>query len=375
MSSDLKSLLKNPNQLLHLLEQEGCLNDLLSTISKSDKYSEMYENSRKHPLDLDEPILTENRRLTVFPIELNDVWAKYKEQLASFWQPSEVDFSKDRHDFETLTEHEQHFIKYVLAFFAASDGIVNFNLEKRFTQEIKNMEILIVYDFQKMMENIHGEVYSLMLDEIISDPEEKKFLFNAIETVDSIKKMKDWAFKWIESDLPFSYRVIAFAIVEGIFFSGAFAAIYWLKKYKMGDNKLPGLISSNRFIARDEGMHTTFACVVYSHLKHKLKQKDIAPMFIEAVKISQEFMNDALKVDLIGMNSKSMSNYIEYVADRLLNILGYRKIFKTANPFDFMNSIGLLNKENFFENRPTEYKSATIGNKTAHKKFVKNDDF
>lgn len=373
--SNFNSYKGNTKSLLKDLEKEGLLDNLLLEISKNKNYTERLNNLRRHPLDLKEPILNEERRLTVFPIKHKNIWKEYKKQLAAFWQPDEVDFSKDRTDFETLNEHEQHFLKYVLAFFAASDGIVNFNLEKRFTQEIENMEILIAYDYQKMMENIHGEVYSLMLDGIISDPKEREHLFHAIETIRPIKNMKDWAFKWIESDLPFAYRVLAFAIVEGVFFSGAFAAIYWFKKHNTGDAKLPGLIKSNQFIARDEGMHTQFACEVYSLLKHKLTQKEINPMIVEAVKISQDFVFDALHVDLIGMNKHSMSQYIEYVADRLLNTLGYKKVFKATNPFKFMESIGLLNKNNFFEGRTTEYRNATLGNKTAHKKFQISSDF
>ena len=310
------------------------------------------------------------RRFTTFPIKEPMIWAMYKLQQASFWKAEEIDFSRDRRDYETLSNGEKHFVKMVLAFFAASDGIVNFNLEERFIREIQVMEASICYDYQKMMENIHSEVYSMMLDNIISDPTEKDNLFNSIETIPEIKMMANWAFKWIDSDRPFAYRVIAFAFVEGVFFSGAFAAIFWLKKHKSkGRLFLEGLIKSNEFISRDEGMHTDFACLLYSMLSHRLTQAQVEQIAKEAVDIAINFTNESLRVDLIGMNKKKMGTYIKYVADRLMVSLNHQKIYKVKNPFKFITSISLFGKTNFFESRPTEYQDASILNKKRNRVF------
>jgi ribonucleoside-diphosphate reductase subunit M2 len=316
-----------------------------------------------------EPILDKkNKRFTVFPIKYKDFWNMFKKQQSSFWIAEEIDFSRDLEDFNSLSKDEQHFLKRILAFFASSDGIVNFNLEQRFVDEIQIMEAKIVYDFQKMMENIHGEVYSLMLDTLVQDTEEKNNLFNSIHTIPSIKSMADWAFKWIDSDKHFSYRVVAFTIVEGVFFSGAFAAIFWFKKYKnKGKNFLQGLCKSNEFIARDEGMHTDFGCLIYKHLNNKLSQNEINEIIIDGVNVSKIFIDDALPYNLIGMNKVMMSDYIEYVADRLLVDLGYNKIYNKKNPFKFMETIGLTTKTNFFEQRSTEYSDPNIFNKNNNK--------
>jgi ribonucleoside-diphosphate reductase beta chain len=328
-------------------------------------------------IDSSEPILNPAKeRFTVFPIEYNDIWEMYKTQMAAFWRAEEIDFSKDHDDFETLNKDEQHFIKMILAFFAASDGIVNFNLRERFLKDVKIMEAQICYSFQMMIENVHSETYSLMLESLVKDPAEKEKLFNAIETVPSVKKMADWAFKWIDSRDRFAYRVVAFAIVEGIFFSGAFAAIFWLKKYRgNGRHFMNGLIKSNEFIARDEGMHTSFACLLYSHLINKLNEDEIHAMISDAVSIAKTFTEDAIQCKLIGMNEKLMNQYIEYVGDRLAIMLGYSKIFNSINPFDFMESIGMLRKTNFFESRPTEYQAAYSQENKASSDITILDDF
>jgi ribonucleotide reductase beta subunit family protein with ferritin-like domain len=307
-----------------------------------------------------EPILDEsNSRFTMYPIQYQGLWDLYQKQLSSFWKPQEIDFSKDYEDFVELSVDEQHYIKRVLAFFAASDGIVNFNLSKRFLQEIKIMEAITCYTYQMMIEGIHSETYSLMLDNLIKDPTEKDFLFQSIKTVESVKKLGDWAMHWIESDLSFAHRVVAFAVVEGIFFSGAFASIFWLKRYKSnGRLFLQGLVKSNEFIARDEGMHVQFACEIYKLLETKLSKEAVFTLIDDGVKVAKIFMKDALPIRLLGMNSDSMEQYIECVADRLSMDLGYKKIYNTPNPFVFMETIGMLGKSNFFESRPTDYQSA-----------------
>lgn len=325
--------------------------------------------------NINEPILNkENRRFTVFPIQYQNLWDSYKKQEALFWKAEEIDFSRDYDDFQKLNKDEQHFIKMILAFFAASDGIINFNLRERFLNEVEIMEAQVTFSWQMMMENIHGLTYSLMLDNIIKDPEEKHRLFNAIDTIPSVKRMADWAFKWIESDKPFAYRVVAFAIIEGVFFSGAFAAIFWLKRYRTnGQYFLNGLIKSNEFIARDEGMHCEFGCELYKLLNRKLTKDEIYEIMDEGVNISKEFINDAIPCKLIGMNVELMSQYIEYIGDRLLTMLGYDKKYNTKNPFDWIETIGYVRKTNFFENRPSEYQSAH--NNNIEKKFTKLDIF
>jgi ribonucleoside-diphosphate reductase beta chain len=327
--------------------------------------------------DIIEPLLDErNEQLTVFPIVYKDIWDLYKVQLAAFWKAEEIDFSRDYDDFETkLNEDEKYVIKMILAFFAGSDGLVNLNLRTRFLNDIKIMEAQIAYGFQMMMEGIHGEVYSLMLDNIIKDPVEKKMLFNAIKTIDSVKMITEWGKKWIDSDKSFGYRLIAFAIVEGVFFSSAFATIFWLKKFRgNGKQFMSGLIKSNDFIARDEGMHCNFACLLYSYIKNKVPQDDVFNMFDEAYKISKIFARDTIKCQLLGLNSQQMEQYIGYICDRLLLMLGYTKKYNMENPFDFMETIGLNKKTNFFESRPTEYQSAYNNNKN-NEKLVILDDF
>jgi ribonucleotide reductase beta subunit family protein with ferritin-like domain len=326
-----------------------------------------------------EPILSqENFRLTTHPInpEYQILWDLYKKEESSFWTADEIDFSKDNEHFMTLNVNEQNFIKMVLAFFSASDGIVNFNLKTRFRDEVKILEACNFYDLQISMENIHSEIYSKMLDNIINNDTEKKFLFNSIKTIPCIKNMADWAFKWIESSETFAHRLIAFAIVEGVFFSGAFASIFWLKNERAyGELFMKGLISSNNFIARDEGLHVNFACVLYSYLLNRADKNDVYKIFEEAVNITKEFNRDAIKCEMIGMNLDSMNSYTEYVADRLLVYLGYEKLYNSTNPFDFMEKIGLLNKDNFFENRPTSYQKSHNENNDASWNFKILEDF
>jgi ribonucleoside-diphosphate reductase beta chain len=307
-----------------------------------------------------EPILRENpNRFTLFPIMKPKLFQKYKNHLSVFWVAEEIDLAKDMKDWVKLSANEQHFIKNVLAFFAASDGIVNENLSKNFASEVTVPEARCFYGLQIAIENIHSETYSLMLDNLIKDPTEKDFLFQSIKTVESVKKLGDWAMHWIESDLSFAHRVVAFAVVEGIFFSGAFASIFWLKRYKSnGRLFLQGLVKSNEFIARDEGMHVQFACEIYKLLETKLSKEAVFTLIDDGVKVAKIFMKDALPIRLLGMNSDSMEQYIECVADRLSMDLGYKKMYNTPNPFVFMETIGMLGKSNFFESRPTDYQSA-----------------
>jgi len=348
--------------------EDEAIDEIINTLSK---------RRLKNSQDANEPFLREdNRRFTIYPVKYNAIWEMYKKQLACFWKVEEIDFSKDQKDFETLRDEEKHFLKMILAFFAASDGIVNFNLSERFTKDIKVMEAQVVYAFQMMMENIHGEAYSLMLDNIIKDKNEREYMFNAIENIPSVKAMADWAFKWIDSSASFAHRVVAFAIVEGVFFSGAFAAIFWFKKYKnKGKMFLAGLTKSNEFIARDEGMHTDFACLLYSYLDKKLPEEVVYNIMDEAVGIAKKFMDDALPYKLLGMNANSMGTYKEYIADRLLISLGYKKKYNVTNPFKFMETIGLPGKTNFFEMRPTEYQDAHVNNSNRGDYFILDDKF
>ena len=304
-----------------------------------------------------EPLLTENpNRYVMFPIEHDDIWKSYKTMVDCFWRSEEIDFSKDMAHWLTLNEDEQYFIKMILAFFAASDGIVLENLGMRFLSEVQLPEARAAYGFQLMMENIHSETYSLLIDTYIKDREEKHKLFNAIDNFPCIKKKADWAIKWIQDKRSsFSTRLVAFAAVEGIFFSGSFCSIYWLKKRGL----MPGLTFSNELIARDEGMHTDLAILLFKKLNKKPKRKRIEDLIKEAVEIEKEFICSALPCRLIGMNSKLMSQYIEFVADRIMVQLGYNKIWNTANPFDFMEMISLSGKTNFFEKRVGDYSLST----------------
>ena len=317
-----------------------------------------------------EPLLQEDdNRYVMFPIKYQNIWEMYKKQEFSFWRAEEVDLSKDKKFWEQLSSEEQHFIKMILAFFAASDGIVLENLATRFMGEIQVSEARAFYGLQIAMENIHSITYSLLIDTYIKDPNEKNRLFNALNEFDCIKKKGDWAKKWINDKRSnFATRLVAFACVEGIFFSGAFCAIFWLKKRGI----LPGLTFSNELISRDEALHTEFAILLYSLLEKKLKKQRIYEIIKEAVEIEKEFILDALPCRLIGMNNVLMSQYIEFVADRLSVQLGYDKIYNSSNPFDFMEMISVQSKTNFFEDRVSDYALSTKENDT---EFAFDDAF
>ncbi len=308
-----------------------------------------------------EKILMDNPgRFVLFPIQHDDLWRLFKQQEACFWTAEEIDLGQDVYDWENkLNADEQHFIKHVLAFFAASDGIVNENLAMNFVNEVQYTEAKFFYSFQMMMENIHSETYSLLIDSYIKDKQEQNNLFNAIETIPAIKKKADWAIKWINSE-SFVDRLVAFAAVEGIFFSGSFCSIFWLKKRGL----MPGLTFSNELISRDEGMHCDYACHLFNnHIEKKISEKRVKEIICGALEIEKEFILEALPVRLIGMNSDLMSQYLEFVTDRLLVALGCSKVYNSENPFDFMQNIALQGKTNFFEKRVAEYQKAGV-NKT-----------
>ena len=312
-----------------------------------------------------EPLLTEDEsRYVMFPIQDQNIWSMYKKQVDSFWRAEEVDLSKDLAHWKGLTEEERYFIKMVIAFFAASDGIVMENLAMRFMNDVQLSEARAFYGFQIAMENIHSEMYSLLIETYINDKDEKNKLFNAVKTFPCIRKKADWAIKWInDKRSSFATRLLAFACVEGIFFSGAFCSIYWLKKRGL----MPGLTFSNELISRDEALHCEFAILLYSKLLKKTRKDKVYELIKEAVEIEKEFICEALPCRLIGMNSQLMSQYIEFVADRLVVQIGYEKIYKTSNPFDFMELISLEGKTNFFEKRVSDYALAN--------KEVKDDVF
>ena len=320
-----------------------------------------------------EPILKENsNRFVLFPIEHDDIWSYYKKAEASFWTAEEIDLGQDLKDWDTLTGDERHFIKHVLAFFAASDGIVNENLAENFVSEVQYTEAKFFYGFQIAIENIHSETYSLLIDTYVKDVKEKDGLFNALDTMDCVKKKADWALRWIDEG-NFAERLVAFAAVEGIFFSGSFCSIFWLKKRGL----MPGLTFSNELISRDEGLHCDFACLLYNnHLVNKLSNEAIQTIIVDAVTIEKEFVTDALPVRLIGMNAELMCQYIEFVADRLLMELNCSKIYHATNPFDFMEMISLQGKTNFFEKRVGEYqKAGVLNSENDNDKFSLDQDF
>lgn len=328
------------------------------------------------PMEFDtelEPLLRDNpRRFVIFPIQYHDIWQMYKKAEASFWTVEEVDLSKDMDDWENLKDSERHFISHVLAFFAASDGIVNENLVERFSQEVQVTEARCFYGFQIAMENVHSEMYSLLIDTYIRDPKERDFLFNAVETLECVKKKADWALLWIASKTAnFGERIIAFAAVEGIFFSGSFAAIFWLKKRGL----MPGLTFSNELISRDEGLHCDFACLMFKHLVQKPSKARVTEIISEAVKIEKEFLTEALPVNMLGMNCDLMSQYIEFVADRLLGELGVEKLYNTKNPFNFMELISLEGKTNFFEKKVGEYQKAGVMSNRQDNVFTLDAEF
>jgi ribonucleotide reductase beta subunit family protein with ferritin-like domain len=319
-----------------------------------------------------EPMLNEEEnRYVIFPIKHDHFWRMYKRAEANFWTAEELDLSKDLNDWLTLNDSEKYFIKNILAFFAASDGIVNENLVEKFCQEVKILEAKFFYGFQIAMENIHSETYSLLIDTYIKEVTEKNRLLNAIDTIPSIKKKADWALKWINSESsPFSHRIIGFAAVEGIFFSGAFCSIFWLKKRGL----MPGLCHSNELISRDEGLHTEFAVLMYQNLVDKPPPEIIKSVISEAVIIEKEFITESFSCELIGMNKTLMSQYIEYVADRLLLMFGLEKVYHSENPFDWMEMISVQGKTNFFEKRVGEYSNKANPKIDVEKNNISFDD-
>jgi ribonucleotide reductase beta subunit family protein with ferritin-like domain len=347
----------------------------LTVVNKSLNLSKMNNmvDYKKYVVDfeneeiIDEIILKEDEsRYTVQPIKYHDVWDMYKIHVGVFWVAEEVDLSKDKNDWDNkLNDNERFFLKHVLAFFAGSDKIVNINLTTRFKHDVKILEAEFFYDYQAFSENVHAETYGLLLETYINNPEEKHKLMHGITTIPCIIKKTEWAVKWIQSDKTFAHRVIAFAIVERVFFSGSFAAIFWLKHR----NILSGLISANQLILRDEGLHCDFACLIYSMLQNKLKQSVVYQIVSEAVDIEKEFFINALPTNLLGMNQELMCSYIEYVADHLLVELGYDKLYNTKNPFDFMELIDIENKRNFFELRENRYQNSKVRNVDKDKKY------
>ena len=320
-----------------------------------------------------EPLLVEEKnRFVTFPILHRDIWEFYKKQVSVFWTPEEIKLADDMNDWDKLNDNEKHFISNVLAFFAASDGIVNENLGVRFMNEIQWVEAKNFYGFQIAMENIHSETYSLLIETYIQDTKEKDRLLNAVDTVPCVKEKAHWAMKYIESTDSFATRLVAFALVEGLFFSGSFCAIFWLKKRGI----MPGLCFSNELISRDEGMHCEFACFLYkNYIVNRLSNKDLHTIVKDAVEIEKKFITDSLPCNLIGMNADSMKQYIEYVADRLCEQLGHPKIWNTNNPFPWMIQQGMQVKANFFENRVAAYEKAHIGRKEEDKTFELDGEF
>lgn len=368
--------------------KEGDAQEMAKTESEiaaaAEEHREFMKQHKVHRHQLkaqekDEPLLTENkRRFVMFPIKYHEIWQMYKKAEASFWTAEEIDLSKDIGDWNNkLNDNERFFISRVLAFFAASDGIVNENLVENFSAEVQTPEAKCFYGFQIMMENIHSETYSLLIDSYIKDPKEADFLFNAIENIPCIKKKADWALRWINDDEAlFGERLVAFAAVEGVFFSGSFASIFWLKKRGL----MPGLTFSNELICRDEGLHTDFACLLFSHLNNRPDAKIVERIITEAVDIEKEYFTDALPVSLLGMNCALMCQYVEFVADRLLVALGNKKVYNVNNPFDFMENISLAGKTNFFEKRVSDYQKAGVMAKSndasaSNHDFSFDDDF
>ena len=329
--------------------------------------------AKRRKREAEEPLLQDNpNRFVIFPIQHADLWKMYKDHVSVFWRPEELDLSKDMKDWVTLTTNEQHFVKRILGFFAGSDGIVMENLAQRFMSEIQVPEEKFFYGVQMMMETVHSETYSQLIDTYIEDRAEKLEILRSIQTVPCIHKKAAWALQWMQSEeADFATRLMAFAAVEGIFFSGAFCSIFWIKQRGV----MPGLTASNEFIARDEGLHTDFACLLYSKCKHKLPKTKAHKLVREAVKIEKEFITEALPCSLIGMNAARMAEYIQFVADRLLVSLGYEKLWNTANPFPWMERISLEGKDNFFEKRVTNYALAGVGQDAEKMKFSLAEDF
>uniref|UniRef100_A0A8C6WF20 Ribonucleotide reductase M2 b n=1 Tax=Neogobius melanostomus TaxID=47308 RepID=A0A8C6WF20_9GOBI len=355
--------------------------DLININHRSDPCTRATQNGFKDPdpecpngcKEEDEPLLKENpRRFVIFPIHYPDIWKMYKQAQASFWTVEEVDLSKDLSHWDRLKAEEKHFISHVLAFFAASDGIVNENLVQRFYQEVQVPEARSFYSVQILIETVHSEMYSMLINTYIRDLKERDYLFNAIQTMPCVKRKADWALQWIsDTKSSFGERIVAFAAVEGIFFSGSFAAIYWLKKRGL----MPGLTYSNELISRDEGLHCNFACLLYNYLVKKPSEDRVKDIITKAVSIEQEFLTEALPVDLIGINCSLMRRYIEFVADRLLADLHLDKVYNAENPFDFMESISLEGKTNFFEKRVAEYQKFGVMSGSMDTEFTLDADF
>ncbi|KAJ9590217.1 hypothetical protein L9F63_016667, partial [Diploptera punctata] len=361
------------NIKLNKVLQDSTIHNIIQNGNANDK-KEANKRISEKKFDINlEPLLKPNpTRFVIFPIQYPDIWNMYKKAEASFWSAEEVDLSKDMADWVTLTADEKHFISHVLAFFAASDGIVNENLVERFSQEVQVTEARCFYGFQIAIENIHSEMYSLLIDTYVKDPAQRDFLFNAIETLPCVKKKADWALQWIGNETAtYAERVVAFAAVEGIFFSGSFASIFWLKKRGL----MPGLTFSNELISRDEGLHCDFACLMFKHLVQKPTEEEVQEIIRNAVEIEQEFLTEALPVAMIGMNCKLMKQYIEFVADRLLLELGFSKIYNSENPFDFMEHISLEGKTNFFEKKVGEYQKCGVMAKKEENVFRLDADF
>lgn len=332
-------------------------------------------NSFSHPNNM-EPLfdpssVTLGERYTLFPISPNeqDLYKMYKKAVATFWTVEEIDFNKDKEDWEKLTENEQHFIKHILAFFAGSDGVVQENLATRFQKEVQSPVARLFYGLQNAMEGIHSETYSLLIDQYVKDKDEQIKYFRAIDEIPAIRKKAQWAINWIESPTDYATRLVGFACVEGIFFSGSFCAIYWVKKRGL----LPGLTFSNELISRDEGLHTEFAVAMYHKLQYKLSVEQVTAIVIDAVACETEFICQALPCSLIGMNARDMSQYIQFVADRLVVQLGFPKIYRASNPFDFMDLISLEGKTNFFEKKVSEYSKPGVG-MSAHDMEIRCDE-
>jgi len=358
-SSPRKLVAKELQHALELKELKDAFEKIGSHEPESKASRTEEKKNQKYPasLDLEEPLCVESKnRFVLFPIANQEIWAMYKKHVASFWTAEEIDLHSDHRDWVRLNAKEQHFIKYVLAFFAASDGIVLENLTSNFITDVKLPEARCFYAFQAAMENIHSETYSLLIDTYIQNEGEKRELLNAMERIECIQQKANWALNWMSEDVAFCQRLVAFACVEGIFFSGSFCALFWLKKRGL----MPGLTFSNELISRDEGLHTDFACLLYKSCRTQLDDDTITEIVRSAVECEQSFVCDSLPVDLIGMNSKLMAQYIEFVADRLCHALGHSKIFGTANPFDWMEMISLQGKTNFFERRVGEYAKAGV---------------
>ncbi len=355
-----------------IVELEHLLGDTEST--KSDASTADEDRDSTKAKEAKEPLLQKqgNARFVLFPIQYDGVWEMYKKAEASFWTTEEIDLAHDLRDWKKLSPEERRYVKHVLAFFAGADGIVNENLVQRFSNEVQIPEARCFYGFQIAMENIHSETYSELINRYIQDPEERRTLFNAIDTMPCVTRKANWAMRWIESDTAsFAERLVAFAAVEGIFFSGSFCAIFWLKKRGL----MPGLTFSNELISRDEGMHCDFACLLYSMLEHtRLSQERLKAIIGGAVDIEKEFVQDSLPVSVIGMNDKLMCQYIEFCADRLLVALGAEKKYNAQNPFDWMEMISLQGKTNFFEKRVGEYQKANVCDHS-ERQFTMDDDF